>query len=539
MKNGLKKTLVVLVALATFSASLPVRAAALEERIPSPDQIKYFKVTKKEGGSLYGIRISFPKTVGSVSSGAYMQVIYDQKAFASPAVFSVATSTVAENLPWEYKAITPTFNYSLVSAGLHDPAFPIEARIYYKSDDAGLKRIFSYDAPSKTWLSLPFSENISAGYLAVKIESLSGKLIVMSETGKMSLGKASWYKYKNGFFAASPDYEKGSILRVYNTKNGKYVDVTVNDYGPDRAKHPDRVVDLDLVAFKKIASPADGIISVRVEPIKAVESPIKKSIPKNAVTPVISASSAVLMLEKDSNLLFSKDADAVMPIASLSKLIFAKVFLSLEPDFDKVVTYKYQDEKYNYEYCEPWQSSRLKVKEGETMTVRDLFYSAIIGSANNAVESLVRVSGLSRKDFVARMNSFAKEIGARNTKFVEPTGLSPQNVSSASDYAIMAKEALSDPVLKKVSATAKYSFKTINTKEEHNLKNTNQLISSSGYNISGSKTGYLDEAGYCLMTAVESPIGNMIVVNLNSKSRAENFNDNEQLIKYGLKLLGK
>lgn len=81
----------------------------------------------------------------------------------------------------------------------------------------------------------------------------------------MEKGKASWYRYKNGDFAASPDYAKGSRLKVTNLANGKSVVVTINDYGPDRSVHPDRVIDLDRVAFQKIASPSVGVIEVSVE----------------------------------------------------------------------------------------------------------------------------------------------------------------------------------------------------------------------------------------------------------------------------------
>jgi D-alanyl-D-alanine carboxypeptidase len=77
----------------------------------------------------------------------------------------------------------------------------------------------------------------------------------------------------------------------------------------------------------------------------------------------------------------------------------------------------------------------------------------------------------------------------------------------------------------------------VNTKKKHTLNNTNQLLKNNNYSISGSKTGYIDESGYTLMTRVATPQGNLIAVNFNSKSKAENFLDNELLIRYGLTLL--
>jgi len=153
------------------------------------------------------------------------------------------------------------------------------------------------------------------------------------------------------------------------------------------------------------------------------------------------------------------------------------------------------------------------------------------------VESLVRVSGLNRPAFIAAMNAAVQKWGATSTRFVEPTGLSPQNMSSALDYAIITKEVLAHPIIQKVSTTLRYSFATLNTKKKHNLTNTDQLLKSSTYKITGSKTGYLDEAGYCLMTRVATPQGNLISVNLGSADKAANFRDNDILIKYGLNFL--
>jgi len=91
--------------------------------------------------------------------------------------------------------------------------------------------------------------------------------------------------------------------------------------------------------------------------------------------------------------------------------------------------------------------------------------------------------------------------------------------------------------LKKISTAARYTFKTVNTKQSHTLTNTNQLLKSNTYPIIGSKTGYLEEAGYCLMTRVQSPQGTLISVNFGSPSKAASFLDNEQMIRYGLRLL--
>lgn len=447
------------------------------------------------------------------------------------------TESPAAGFSWQLEAITPAFSYSFTNPATYDPSRPMTVKISYDKASAAAKKIYVADSLSGKWTPLKTSDNPTDRTVTATISATAGKLVVLADSGVMSSGKASWYAYKNGLFAASPDYLKGTVLRVTNLANGKYVDVTVNDYGPDRRVHPDRVIDLDKVAFQKIASLGAGIIEVKVEPLKSISSPT--TIEQTAATPTISASSAVVIRESDGQVIFSKNENKVAPLASLTKLVAAKVFLDTNPDLKKVVTYKNQDSKFNHLYVTPGQEARLRVKDGETMTINDLLFSALVGSANNAVESLVRVSGLSRDDFIARMNSQAKNWGATNTKFIEPTGLAPENVSSPYEYAIMMKEVLKDSLIKKISTTASYSFSTANTKIKHTIKNTNKLLAAGKYQISGSKTGYLDEAGYCLMTKVQSSKDGIIVVNFNSPTNAASFSDNEQLIKYGLLQIAK
>jgi D-alanyl-D-alanine endopeptidase (penicillin-binding protein 7) len=468
-----------------------------------------------------------------------LEINYEAAAFTAPASLEIISEATSANLPWEWEILTPAYEYSFATAGLYDPSRPLTIKINYPEKNNYLKQIFSFDNLSRTWRPILTTDNPQEKYVTAATDAISGSLIVLYNPDTLSVGTASWYKYKNGLFTASPDFAKGTVLRVYNLNNGKSVDVTVNDYGPERDKHPDRVVDLDYVAFSKIASPGAGLIPVRIETLKTVIPAIKKATPQETSDLAITASSAVIMLEKDGSVLWGKNETDSSPLASLTKLVAVRVFLDMKPDLAKVVTYKYQDEKYNYAYCKPWESARLTVKEGETLTVENLVYSALIGSANNAVESLVRVSGLSRDKFIARMNETVAGWGATSTSFIEPTGLSPQNVSSPLDYAIITKEVFSNTLIKKMSTTVKYTFKTINTKKSHTLSNTNQLLKSGLYPIVGSKTGYLDEAGYCLMTRVQTTSGNLIAINFGSQSKAANFSDNEQLIRYGLRLLKK
>ncbi|MFZ4632425.1 MAG: RlpA-like double-psi beta-barrel domain-containing protein [Patescibacteria group bacterium] len=472
--------------------------------------------------------------VPNISHGAELEL-------SSPGFTGVATIATSSpvNVPWEWRNLSSVYNYSFTDKNKYDPSRPITIKIYYSAANNYFKQIFMLDELSGVWQPILTQDVPDKKYVTATTNSLEGKLIILSNPEILAIGTASWYKYKNGNFAASPDFAKGSILRVTNLANGKSVDVTINDFGPERAKHPDRVIDLDKVAFGRIASVGAGLIKIKVEPLKVIKPLINKSQLQLSSVPTISASSAIILRESDGSIIWGKNENKVSPLASLTKLVAVRTFLDLKPSLNQVVSYKVQDEKYNYLYCKPGESAKLTVKDGDTLTIENLLYGALVGSANNAVESLVRISGLSREEFIKRMNKNVKDWGANNTSFIEPTGLSPKNVSSPYDYAIISKEVYNSPIIKKISTAASYSFKTINTKIPHTLRNTSQLVRNAKYPIIGSKTGYINESGNCLMTRVASPQGNLIVINFGSPTNAASLFDNEQLIRYGLLQLKK
>jgi D-alanyl-D-alanine carboxypeptidase len=231
-------------------------------------------------------------------------------------------------------------------------------------------------------------------------------------------------------------------------------------------------IDLDKEAFKKISSPSAGIIQVKIEPLRIVKDKSQRTLgltDKGAhLEPEISAQAAAIIDEENGEVLWQKNGEEVLPIASLTKLMAVKVFLDNNRDLKQVVEYKYQDEEYNYQYCEKWESSRLRLDEGDKLTVNDLIYSSLVRSANNTVETLVRYSGLSRDAFIQAMNDEAKTLGAESTYFEEPTGLSTKNVSSALDYAI-----------KYYVCSYEFQFDILEKLYAENYKQDNKLVNSS------------------------------------------------------------
>jgi serine-type D-Ala-D-Ala endopeptidase (penicillin-binding protein 7) len=481
------------------------------------------------------------------SEGNNFSVSFPAQSLSGAATISVKAITDQLADPWKLERVSPIYQFDL-SGAVYSAKNPITLKIGYGGDTTHYKRVFFYDKNYRSWRELPTTDDPSGQIVTATIALPYAEVAVFSNPSILVAGKASWYSYKKGDFSASTDFTKGSVLRVYNTANNKYVDVTINDYGPERDKFPDRILDLDKVAFNKIANKGDGVISVRVQPLYVAPDSNGKVLgisESGAVAePDIKAAAAIITDESTGDVLWSKNADTVLPLASLSKLVAIKVFFDQNPSLDTVVTYKKQDELYNYQYCKPEESAKLTVTDGETMTIGDLVYSALVGSANNAVESLIRVSGISRDDFIAKMNSFATSVGASSTHFVEPTGLSSQNVSSPRDYAIITKEVFKNSLIEKVSVTPKYVFTTINTKKTHTLTNTNNFIrdgvfaAANNLKITGSKTGYLDQ--YNLMTRVAGANGEKVIaIDFGATTKAQSLMETQELLQYGLKLLAE
>lgn len=468
-----------------------------------------------------------------------------------PGVFKDTTQVDTEIIqdemptPWRLEKASQFYQFDFRNKDSYNHDKPFYIQLSYEDYENYHKQVFFYDKNFGKWRPLPSTDYPDRKIIRSLIHLPFARLAVFANPDILSRGQASWYAYKGGNFVASPDFPKGSRLRVYNLANDKFVDVEVNDYGPDRSIFPDRVVDLDREAFARIADLGAGVVEVKIEPLHISSETYRITGVHEGgaeVVPSVSASSALILDSDSGEVIWEKNGEETLPLASLSKLVALKVFLNQGISPDKEVFYEKQDEEYNYEYCQPWQSAKVGLRSGEIVKIKDLIYSSLVGSANNAVESLVRVSGLSRAEFMKQMNDYVHSLGAVDTYFKEPTGLSPQNVSSARDYAIISREIFKDELIKKISTTSEYSFSTVNSDRSFTLKNTNSLVrhleNTSDFNIIGSKTGYLDEAGYCLVVNGSNAEGeNIIALIFRSQSRQDSFEEIKDLLKYGFKAI--
>jgi D-alanyl-D-alanine endopeptidase (penicillin-binding protein 7) len=234
------------------------------------------------------------------------------------------------------------------------------------------------------------------------------------------------------------------------------------------------------------------------------------------------ARNAVVLDPTTDQILYDKNSEDMAPIASLSKLMTALVFLEQRPDLDRSVEVT-RDEITG--------AGRTKLQNHERVALRDLLHMSLMCSDNCATRVLVRESGIPREDFLAAMNRKAIELGLARTRFVEVTGLDQRNVSTAADCARLVRAAAANPIIQDVTTTRSYEFRSQyrSWSRLHDLRNTNRLLYGH-YDIRAGKTGFISEAGYCLATWIHTEGRDMIAVVLGAPTPATRFADVVRLV---------
>lgn len=239
----------------------------------------------------------------------------------------------------------------------------------------------------------------------------------------------------------------------------------------------------------------------------------------------IHAEAGIVVETTTGNTLYAKNHLEIRPIASLTKLMTGLVYLDMtnnNPPFERTTTI------FPNEYT---IGGTLQVYAGEELCIRDLFNVMLLGSANNATNALVRTIEPQQAAFVTAMNAKARELGLTNTTFVEPTGLSPENTSTLDDVAKLAIAAFHNDHIKTATSAPSYEFTFQNSQRAKSVKNTNELTRTHGdVRWRGSKTGYLDEAHYCLIVNIEMHGREYIVGVLASPSEETQYDDILRLI---------
>jgi len=218
----------------------------------------------------------------------------------------------------------------------------------------------------------------------------------------------------------------------------------------------------------------------------------------------LAGASGIVIDIKTKDILFNKEADKQLAIASITKLMTALVFLDTNPDLGAIYQIKRADRR---------DGGRIYVFTGELVKIKDLFYLSLTASANTATIALVSSTGLSQNEFIGKMNQKAQDFGLKNTFFYDPTGLDDFNVSTAREIAKLANIAFSNELIGDAILNDVYEFSTLNGRTVTSFS-TNALLHSPTNNkikTLGGKTGHIDLSGYCFVGKFKDRKGHDII----------------------------
>ncbi len=236
-------------------------------------------------------------------------------------------------------------------------------------------------------------------------------------------------------------------------------------------------------------------------------------------------SSAALVVDyQDGRTLYAKNTDAVAPIASITKLMTAMVVLDRELPLDEPITVDAAD-------VDTIKNTHSRLTLGTTLTRAELLRLALMASENRAAAALGRAYPGGIHAFVAAMNHKAAELGMARTHFNDSTGLSNENVSTAQDLTRMVRAAYRYPVIREYTTTTEYWVEGQNGRSLQ-FRNSNGLVKSSDWTIGLSKTGYISEAGRCLVMQAEIAARPVIIVLLDSWGKYTRIGDANRIKKW-------
>ncbi|MER2512455.1 MAG: D-alanyl-D-alanine endopeptidase, partial [Nitrosomonas ureae] len=239
----------------------------------------------------------------------------------------------------------------------------------------------------------------------------------------------------------------------------------------------------------------------------------------------VKSHAALVFNAQNEHVIYDKNADKVMPIASITKLMTAIVTLDARLAPNEIITIESADvDKLKY------TTSRLPV--GSKLSRHELLKLSLMSSENRAAAALGRTYPGGTQAFVNAMNIKAKQMGMLNSRFVEPTGLSSNNVASARDLAKLVAASNRYTVIREFSTASQHSVSPGNKRGQLQYVNSNSLVRSQNWTIDVSKTGYLNEAGRCLVMHAKISGQPVVIVLLNSWGKNTRIGDANRVRKW-------
>ncbi len=305
-----------------------------------------------------------------------------------------------------------------------------------------------------------------------------------------------------------------------NSDAGKVLGISEINNGVLRESNPDEVKSNEAKNFSAPDSPLAAAQDNNLADNRGQTDKVK------ILNFNLAAEIGAVMDSKSGSFVFDKQADQRWPIASITKLVTALVFLDYNPGWEKTYQIKETDRR---------EGGRIYLFTGEKVKIKDLFYFSLVGSDNTATIALVNATGHTEQEFVEKMNQKTDRLGFTNTEFKDVIGLNNDNVSTAKEIAKLSEVAFANEEINKASLTKKYEF-TTQAGIKKTIYNTNTLLNSfphDGVSIIGGKTGHVEAAGYCLVGKFKNEAGKEIItVVLGAPSDQARFNLTKNLVSF-------
>jgi len=238
-------------------------------------------------------------------------------------------------------------------------------------------------------------------------------------------------------------------------------------------------------------------------------------------------SASAMVVDEKGTVIYGKDVDTVRPIASITKLMTAMVILDSGLDLEEKVTVTKGDR-------DEVQLTGSRLAYGATLSRRQMILVAIMSSENRAASALGRTYPGGTQKFVEKMNEKAASLGMKDSHFADPAGLMVENQSTARDLIKMVTAAESYPLITEASTTKSMTVYPFSDRGPLTYNNTNRLLKNKTWDIELSKTGYINEAGRCLVMQAVIDGEPVSIVLLNSFGKLTPFGDSNRLRKWML-----
>ena len=370
-------------------------------------------------------------------------------------------------------------------------------------------------APSKSTAAKPASKQVAAKATSGKAAKTAPQVAAKGKAAKADVQEAKASKRDRGgkstkrAFAEERRGEKTKVARgsdrVQRTLSARG---KANERAERMAARETRLAIRTVAHVPQEARPA-RLSFGQLAGLRGVEDPLELK------------SSVALVLDQDTHeVLLSKNDHAVLPIASLTKLMTGLIVSDARLPLDEMISITEDDIDYE-------KGSRSRLPVGTTLTRGELMHLALMSSENRAAHALGRTFPGGMQRFVGLMNARAMMLGMKDTRYVEPTGLSSENRSSAYDLATLVNTAAQDPLLRQLSTSQGYEVAVGNRVLQYN--NTNRLVHNPDWQIGLQKTGYISEAGQCLVMQARVAGRKLIMVFLDSSGKYSRLADAERV----------